>query len=318
MYRGQRSPRYRKGTPMELSTSTNICAFSAGRTRYPMVFCIEACAKAGFKYLDLNFCEAMNPTSRMRDDDWLEYVDELAETGKRCDVEFVQSHLPYYDIFGEKDRGKIEVMEELIRRSIIASARLGVKWTVTHPGTVYDAGPDMAVSLERNLEYYSRHVATAREHGIGIALENDFEYKSAPYQHIYCANVHEQVTLIDSFNDPEHVGACYDFGHANLVGGFHRQNLTILGKRIKAIHVQDNKGLEDDHLLPFHGNIDWKEAMQALAEIGYDGDLTFEIQEWGRFYPKELKSMMAEYAAKVGNILISYFNESLKTKKSVT
>lgn len=306
-----------QGALMNLSTSTNLCAFSAGRERYPLVFCIQECAKAGFDYLDLNFCEAMNPKSRMRDDDWETYVDELAETGKRCGVVFPQSHLPYYDIFGTSDPDKVKTMEELIRRSIIASSRLGVKWTVTHPGTVYSAGQDMSVSLERNLEYYARHVDTAKEHGIGIALENDFEYKSAPYQHIYCANVYEQVTLIDSFNDPQHVGACYDFGHANLVGGFHRQNLNILGKRVKAIHVQDNQGLADDHFLPFHGNTDWKEAMSALADIDYEGDMTFEIQEWGRFYPKELKCMMAEYAAKIGYILISYFNEAVKQKHPV-
>ncbi len=301
---------------MKLSTSTNLCAFSAGRERYPMVFCIEECAKSGFTCLDLNFCEAMNPTSRMRDDDWETYVEELAETGKRCNVVFPQSHLPYYDIFAANDPAKVKLMEELIRRSIIASARLGVKWTVTHPGTVYSAGVDMSVSLERNLAYYATHVATAKEYGIGIALENDFEYKSPPYQHIYCANVHEQVQLIDSFNDPVHVGACYDFGHAHLVGGFHRQNLTILGKRLKAIHVQDNKGLADDHLLPFHGTIDWKDAMSALADIGYEGDLTFEIQEWGRFYPKELKCLMAEFAAKVGNVLISYFDEAVEQQQA--
>lgn len=301
---------------MKLSTSTNICAFSAGRDRYPMIFCIEECAKAGYKYLDLNFCEAMNPTSRMRDDDWENYVEEIKETGKRCGVTFTQSHLPYYDIFAEKDPNKIKTMEELIRRSIISSSRLGIRWTVTHPGTVYNAGQDMTVSLEKNIEYYSKHVNTARENGIGIAFENDFEYKSFPYQHIFCANIYEQVELIDSFNDPEHVGACYDFGHANLVGGFHKQNLKILGKRLKAIHVQDNKGLEDEHLLPFHGNIDWIEAMKGLAEIGFEGELTYEIQEWGRFYPKELKHLVVEYSIKVGNVLISYFNQAIEERNS--
>ena len=297
---------------MKLSTSTNICAFSAGRARYPMIFCIEECAKAGFKYLDINFCEAMNPTSRMRDDDWEKYVEQLAKTGKRCGVVFTQSHLPYYDIFKNDELDK--TMEELIRRSIIASSRLGVKWTVTHPGTVYSAGQDMSVSLEKNFEYYSKHVKTAKEYGIGIALENDFEYKSPPYQHIFCSNIYEQVKLIDSFNDREHVGACYDFGHANLVGGFHRQNLKVLGNRLKAIHVQDNKGLADEHFLPFHGNIDWKEAMAGLADIGYEGELTYEIQEWGRFYPKELKYLVAEYSIKVGKVLISYFDEAVKQK----
>ncbi len=257
---------------MEISTSTNICAFQPGRERNPFDFCIAECAKAGYRVLDINLCEAMNPYSRMRDDDWESYVEDIARLGERWNVVFRQSHLPYYDIFAENDEEKVRTMEELIRRSIIASGRLGVRWAVTHPGTVYSAGHDMRVSLERNLEYYSAHLKTARENGVGIALENDFEYRSAPYQRIFCANVHELVELVDAFNDPEHIGACYDFGHGNLCGPFHRQNLNVIGHRLRAIHVQDNHGISDEHLMPFHGNINWQEAMAGLADIGYGCD----------------------------------------------
>ena len=150
---------------MEISTSTNICAFTPGRERNGFDFCIAQCAQGGYKVLDINFCESMNPHSRMRNDDWQDYVKDIAEMGRRWGVVFRQSHLPYYDIFAENDEEKVKTMEELIRRSIIASAELGVEWTVTHPGTVYSAGPDVSVSKEKNLEYYSRHVATARENG---------------------------------------------------------------------------------------------------------------------------------------------------------
>ena len=108
-----------------------------------MLFCIEEAAKAGYTHLDINFCECMNPNSRMRDDDWMDYVEELKTKGKELGVTYTQSHLPYYDIFGENSPEKIKLMEELIRRSIIASSILGIRWTVTHPGTVYSAGPDM-------------------------------------------------------------------------------------------------------------------------------------------------------------------------------
>ena len=295
---------------MEISTSTNICAFQPGRERNPFDFCIAECAKGGYKVLDKNFCEAMNPHSRMRDDDWEDYVKDIAELGKKWDVVFRQSHLPYYDIFADNDEEKVKIMEELIRRSIIASAELGVEWTVTHPGTVYSAGPDMNISLEHNLEYYSKHIRTARECGIGIALENDFEYRSAPYQRIFCANVHELVELVDSFNDPKHVGVCYDFGHGNLGGPFHRQNLNIIGSRLHAIHVQDNHGMSDEHLLPFHGNINWQEAMEGLADIDYDGDLTYEIQEFGRYFPNDQKHLVVEYSLKVGKVLVDMFEKA--------
>ena len=296
---------------MDISTSTNIVAFTPTRERLGSDFSIAECAKAGYRVLDYNFCECMNPHSRMRDDDWEDYVKGILKQANELGIEFRQSHLPYYDIFAEKDEDKIKTMEELIRRSIIASGMLGITWTVTHPSTVYEAGHDMNVSLERNHDYYEKHVQTARENGLGICLENDFEYKSAPYQHIYCSNVYELCELVDSFGDPEHVGVCYDFGHANLVGSpFHRKNLNVIGSRLHAIHVQDNHGMADEHLMPFFGSIDWKEAMGGLADINYDGDLTFEIQEWGRYLPKEHKHLICEDSIRIGKILIGYFEEA--------
>ena len=143
-----------------------------------------------------------------------------------------------------------------------------------------------------------------------VVNENDFEYRSAPYQRIFCANVHELVELVDSFNDPKHVGVCYDFGHGNLGGPFHRQNLNIIGSRLHAIHVQDNHGMSDEHLLPFHGNINWQEAMEGLADIDYDGDLTYEIQEFGRYFPNDQKHLVVEYSLKVGKVLVDMFEKA--------
>lgn len=294
---------------MLLSTSTNICAFRPDGGKNGLDFCIEKCAERGYTVLDINLCEAMNPSSRLRCDDWEVYVQEIASIGRRLGVEFRQSHLPYYDIFGANSEDKIVLMEELIRRSIIASGVLGVKWAVAHPGTVYTAGHDVNASLTQNLTYYSRHLETAKQAGVGIALENDFEYRSAPYQRIFAASVEELCALCDAFASPL-IGICYDFGHANLTGGFHKQNLTRIGKRLKAVHVQDNNGMKDQHLMPFFGNIDWAEAMAELATCGYEGDLTYEIQEFGRFVPNELKHAVVDLSLTIGNRLIAMYEQA--------
>ena len=292
---------------MQISTSTNICAFQRGRERLNVEFSIDECAKAGYRVLDMNFCIAMNPTSEMRGDDWQAYVRHIGEYAAARGIEFRQSHLPYYDV-GE---GVQPVMEELIKRSIIGSKMLGVKWCVTHPFTVYPAGGDEKENLKANLDYYAPHVALAREMGVGIALENDFEYnRRQPRQRVYCASVHELCALTDAFRDPEHVGVCYDFGHANLVGGFHRKNLHAIGQRLKAIHVQDNHGETDEHLLPLYGTTDWNECMTALKEIGWQGDLTFEVQEFGRYLPREMKHLAVEQSVEVGKYLISLFENA--------
>jgi len=258
----------------------------------------------------------MNPSSRLREDGWEAEVRALARLGESLGVRFTQSHLPYYDVFGDSPE-KAALMEKLIHRAILASGMLGVRWTVTHPATYYKAGPDMRVSHEKNLEYYGRHLETAREAGIGIALENDFEYKSAPYQRIFCADVGELTGLCDAFADPKHIGICYDFGHANLTGGFHRENLRRIGHRLRATHVQDNCGLLDDHAMPFFGNIDWKDAMEGLAEIVYEGELTYEIQNFGRYVPLDLKHLVLRQSLQIGGILVGYYDAARAQQKGV-
>lgn len=291
---------------MNISTSTNICAFQRGRERLPVTFSIDECAKAGYTVLDMNFCIAMNPDSEMRGEGWADYVRQIGAYAAARGIRFSQSHLPYYDV----GRGEDPLMEELIRRSILGSAMLGVRWCVTHPFTVYAAGNDPAAHQAANLRYFAPHVQTARENGVGIALENDFEYNDRqPRQRVYCASVHELCALADAFEDEEHVGVCYDFGHANLVGGFHRQDLNVIGRRLKAIHVADNHGRTDEHLLPLYGSIDWAECMAGLRDIGWTGDLTFEVQEFGRYLPKELKHLAVEQSLAVGRYLTSLFEQ---------
>jgi len=296
---------------MEISTSTNICAFQRGRERLPVEFSIETCAKAGYKVLDINFCMAMNPDSPLRGPDWEAYVRAIGELAGRFGIRFNQSHLPYYDVDRERGTAQAEIMEELIRRSIIGTAMLGARWAVTHPFTVASAGEDTRVSEAANLDYYRPHVQTAREYGVGIALENDFEYyPGQPRRRVYCAGIQELIALCDAFGDAQHVGICYDFGHANLTGGFHRQNLNAIGRRLQAIHVQDNHGQLDEHLMPFYGTINWEDAMRGLAESGYSGDLTFEIQEFGRYLPKDLKHLAVEQSLVIGRRLAELYQQA--------
>ena len=285
---------------MEISTSTNICAFQRGRERLPVEFSIDECAKAGYRVLDMNFCVAMNPNSEMRGDDWENYVRRIGEFAAARGITFTQSHLPYYDV----GKGVDPLMEELIRRSIIGSAMLGVKWCVTHPYTDPAAGTDTEKQQALNLAYYSKHAATAREMSVGIALENDFVGGSG---YLYCSDVKELTALVDAFDDPAHVGVCYDFGHANLMGGSHREKLNWIGQRLKAVHVQDNHGNADEHLLPLYGSIDWNECMAGLADIDWQGELTFEVQEFGRYLPKPMKHLAVEQSLEVGRYLVGVF-----------
>ena len=293
---------------MEIATSTNICAFQRGRARLPVEFSIRTCAEAGYRVLDINFCMAMNPDSPLRGPGWEDYVRSIGRLARECGVTFNQSHLPYYDVDARRGTGAGRLMETLIDRSLVGTAMLGARWAVTHPFTVRGAAGDPDASLRANLDYYGPWVERARALGVGIALENDFEAPAGQGAgRVYCTDIRELTGLCDALRAPDHAGVCYDFGHANLAGGHHRQNLKAIGSRLRAVHVQDNHGERDEHLLPFFGAIDWEDAMTGLAESGYPGDLTFEVQEYGRYLPRDMKRLAVDMSLIVGKRLVQMF-----------
>lgn len=56
--------------------------------------------------------------------------------------------------------------------------------------------------------------------------------------------------------------------------------LDKYGNRLFAIHLQDNGGKNNQHQLPFDGNIDWEMIMEKITFAGYTGATTLEPMNW--------------------------------------
>jgi sugar phosphate isomerase/epimerase len=82
-------------------------------------------------------------------------------------------------------------------------------------------------------------------------------------------------------------------------------SLRTMGKRLKALHVDDNRGWEDDHLPPFHGTVDWAAVIPVLGEIGYTGDLTFEVLYTDKF-PDAFRVCAARHVFETGRFMLEY------------
>ena len=75
-------------------------------------------------------------------------------------------------------------------------------------------------------------------------------------------------------------GICLDLGHAFLMGDL-ADAIEIVGGELVTTHVHDNRGKDDDHLVPFDGRIDWPTALMSLQKVGYDGVIMFELANTG-------------------------------------
>jgi sugar phosphate isomerase/epimerase len=78
--------------------------------------------------------------------------------------------------------------------------------------------------------------------------------------------------------DPDSLGVCLDFGHANMQRQFAiDEAIRELGEFLIATHIHDNEGASDQHMIPLMGSIEWQSAIAALSDIGYDRPLILEL-----------------------------------------
>jgi L-ribulose-5-phosphate 3-epimerase len=286
---------------MRLSTSTNFFSYRLNGEYTPYKEALLRCKAAGFNVLDVNFCQSINGATDLAKDNWQELIEDLRNEAEKQGIEFTQSHPVFTRRIDELSAEKQEVYHEMMRRSIIASSILGVKWAVLHPapgkaGTEFDIDS----SIKENLELHAQALELAKTYNVGIAFENMIERSGRRF----ASPASDLVALIDACNDPG-VGACWDFGHGNFTFKDQRDQLRTLGKRLKATHVDDNFGKEDEHMFPFHGSVDWHSLLPVLTEIGYEGDFTFEAHKEFDKLPEHLKDQFAKVGFELGQYCLS-------------
>ena len=284
---------------MKLSTSINLMDAVCGEMgKISAIECIRRCRQAGFRVMDFNFYDQERPGMPMNFPNWREWLYDVRKFSDQIGVTFSQTHPNFYNLFDENDPDK-DWNYEKVRRGIIGSGILGAKWAVFHVGTILkeNGEPDDEASFRANLEYLRPLVELAHENHTGLALEN-----LGPDS--FARNEDNLIRLVDALDDPA-VGICWDFGHANFTHLDQRACLLKIGKRLKATHVQDNHGVCDEHLPPFFGNINWKEMVDTLREIEYEGDFTYEIQNITRTLPEAGRDTLLRYFVELGEYTMS-------------
>ena len=78
----------------------------------------------------------------------------------------------------------------------------------------------------------------------------------------------------------------------------------MIGKRLRALHINDNRGEKDDHLLPYLGYVEWEPVLRALKEIGYAGDFTYEIHNFTSGFHPEMHHEAMEFSCKTARNMV--------------
>lgn len=75
----------------------------------------------------------------------------------------------------------------------------------------------------------------------------------------------------------EKVGFCYDSSH-DVLQPREYDVLEAFGDRLIAVHISDNLGQNDDHMIPGEGAIDWTAFASRFGTLDYSGDFLLEVE----------------------------------------
>jgi CRISPR-associated endonuclease/helicase Cas3 len=203
-----------------------------------------------------------------RKDLWGEKTIEFANYAKDIGIEIYQTHLASCDFMYNYDEYNVG----FVKMGIEATSLLGAKYAILHPANPMTPEED---GMGITIEFFKKHIEYAKSVGVDILVENMRISVKKELKYRYCSDVDELCELADLLG----IGICWDTGHANILRDVdQREELKQVGKRLKALHINDNTGIDDDsHILPYTGNVPFDEIIPILNEIGYKGTLNFEL-----------------------------------------
>ena len=225
---------------------------------YPGDKAVERLARLGYDALDMGFDYWDFENSPFLGDKYLDWAADLKAKADDAGIVFTHAHAP-----GEADAG------DRIGRSIEAAAALGARYCVVHP-IWHDADGNAFRSRSRflavNAQAIRQWLPKAEQCGVVLLSENLLWGASADPRII--------ADLVKKVDSPW-FGWCFDVGHAHC-SGYAPSVLRRCAVVPLSLHIQDNDGSSDGHLIPGDGTIDWDAFTRILNEIGYAGDCVLE------------------------------------------
>ena len=231
------------------------------------------------------------------------YAAEASQAG----LNFVDAHAPFgpYLDLGNPKKEYHNYVVSRHKLHIDIAAQFGIKTITIHLGGMkFDnfLFEEYKSSAQRALEEILPH---AEKRNVIVCIENVWYPVSSLDMLLY---------LKDKF-PTDYLGFCFDAGHANIMATKNANTLEpsraidaynqinqpvpwddeILDKMLFNIvncHLHDNYGLQDQHQLPGHGNIDWKSVLAKLSKAPRLQVIQNEAISPGRDFivsPKEIK-----------------------------
>lgn len=242
-------------------------------------------------------------------DELYDHFTPLKNAAQKTGLVFSQTHA-VYPLHLTKYPEVTEYLQMSVEKNIAIAAFLGCPAIVVHP---WFCRGDKAREREVNLAMYRRFIPFAKQYGVKICLENLYNTINGTAAEASCSSAEDACWYIDTLNEEageELFGFCLDVGHANMLHKDLKIFAKTLGHRLTCLHLHDNNADNDMHVMPYtqqpvrnwtlKATTDWDGLCDALREIGYKGNLSFEAFRSFLIFPEEVHPELLKLYCSIG------------------
>jgi len=275
---------------------------------------IKSC---GFEAIDFNIDHYLSPGKLVKEgitstffdqttEEIVEFFAPLGEAAEKTGVEIAQMHAPFPCWYPDHPEVNDYIRMALDKCFAVCEA-VKCPAIVVHPA----GAPSKFTEWDYNLTLYRSLIPHIKKYsGVKICLENIFFTRPNRLIEGRFAVAEDAVRMIDLLNEEaggDYFGFCLDVGHANLARRNIRDFINILGDRLTILHIHDNNGMDDQHIVPYsclaanNSHVcDWDAFVEGLRDIGYRGALAFETFRIFSAYPAAVHTEVLKLISAIG------------------
>lgn len=223
----------------------------------------------GFRCIDLSLYGICEEDELLLNDNWRKNAEEIKKYADIKGLEFVQAHGPGVNPL--ESEAEFDNSLKLTLRAMEICSYFGITNMVVHAGWRPDI-TDKEEWFVKNKSFYEKLFPEMERLNVNILHENTYKTDEA---HYYNRTGKDMREFSEFVNHPM-FHSCWDTGHGNIGGGSQYDDIIAMGDDLYAVHINDNHGQSDDHIIPFMGTVNMDEIINALMEIDFKGPFTFE------------------------------------------
>ncbi len=232
------------------------------------------------------------------------FLTRVGASAKKHGVDIKQVHGLWPTVGDDKTAEDRQKTREYFARQIEYTHHLGAKYIVVHPTMpIRDRKDDSAETFLENERMLRSLIPHAEKWDVTVCIEN------MPFTNLEISKVSVLKRLVRLIDHPK-IKICFDTGHANVFHDDLGDDVRLLGDDLAVIHVHDNHGWCDAHLLPYCGTTEWDGFLTALGDVGFKGYFNLETcisEKMPEPYKEEMRLSLSRLAAQMAEKASSNF-----------